>query len=631
MSSLLVIKGPDIGVKHLLGKRTTIGRAPENNIQVPDPSISRCHCEIIQRGLSYRIRDTGSKNGVLVNGELVKEKTLLRNDKIVIGSSTFLFNPDRDLKNTRFSNKRVHFSSPTDETILRLAEKPAERPPGEDRENEAFAMASDLICQLSRLFSSPDLPLPEALERILRTLMEVFGATCGCLLVWDNVAGEFVPMVVLSDQEEFQVSLNVIRCVLAEKRAVLIPASQDVGDFSGEPRAALPLATAAQGDGSALCVPFLKGGRVNGLIYLEIPDSGSLLLQDVRLLQGVADLAGKAVENFQTLDAMAQEKTRIKDAEEYVLIGASPPFKQVLDLVGKVAGVDSTVLLTGATGTGKEIIAREIHRSSQRAKYPFLAINCAAIPETLIESELFGHEQGAFTGADRLRRGWLENAHGGTLFLDEIGEMTPATQIKLLRFLQERVITRVGGHQAISVNARIIAATNIHIEEAVREKRFREDLWYRLNVFEIKMPSLTERREDIRLLADHFLRQYARTYNKPVIGISDAALRQLETHNWPGNIRELQNAVERAVLLCDGGVLEPRDFNLIPPAAGASPLEPSPPGPETLPLVEVERRCILAALEACSWNQVQAARSLQIHRNTLHKKIVDHGLSPESA
>jgi DNA-binding NtrC family response regulator len=644
MSNLLVIKGGNIGMRYDLGKVTSIGRAPENTIQILDPNVSRFHCEIVQRGISYYLRDRESKNGVLVNGEEVGEKTLLRNDEIIIGNTVFLFNTDHDLKNTRFSNKRVYFTSPTDETItpIRKGNALAASPAGQ----RAARASSELLYSLGTLFSFSELPLPEALERVLQTLVSAFSARNGCLMMWDAVSSDFVPLVAVSDRDSFAVSMNVIRLVLEEKRAVLIPAPAIDKQVATTLRLDKPSDEESGANAVALCVPLTKSrahlkepgkasksGPITGLLYLEIQDGDNLLLQDVQLLQSVANLTEVAIEHYEALDTVHREKGPATSEETQELIGKSIAFTKVLGLVAKVAGVDSTVLITGETGTGKEVIAQEIHRQSHRVKYPFLAINCAAIPETLIESELFGHERGAFTGADRMRRGLIENAHGGTLFLDEIGEMALGTQTKLLRFLQERVITRVGGNQPIPVDVRIIAATNIELEKAVQEKRFREDLWFRLNVFEIHLPALRERPDDVHLLCDHFLRRYGQRYNKQVLGLSDGALRLLEMYPWPGNIRELQNAIERAILLSDRPILEADLFALQPVAAqGAAESAVADVGSTTvsapLTLEEAERRCIVRALEACDWNQVRAARLLNIHRNTLRKKIADLDLHP---
>ncbi len=640
MSNLLVIKGPNIGIKYPLTRKSTIGRAPENTIQIPDPNISRFHCEIIKSKDSYIVRDLNSKNGVRINHEQVQERTLNRNDEISIGTTSFLFDTDGDVRNTQFSNKRVYFTSPNEETIMRLTpirvDESEEAQQWKEPQSMQSAKASEtreLLCDLGKLFPSPDLPLPDALEGILHHLLVVFKSKNGCLMTWDRVGNEFVPMVTITDREEFSVSLNMVRTILKEKTAVLIPYSNKLEEKDIN-EAPTRKAKAKVKDGkAALGVPLLSKDNILGLLYLEVQNSERLILHDVQLIQSVANMAQAAIERSLSMDDLAIRKELEEKAIQAKLIGESKEFKAVLKLVDRVAGTDSTVLLTGETGTGKEMIARELHNRSPRCKYPFLAVNCAAIPENLIESELFGHEKGAFTGADRLRRGLAESAHGGTLFLDEIGEMAPAAQTKLLRFLQERVITRVGGTQPIRVDVRIIAATNIHLESAIQEKKFREDLWYRLNVFEIHLPPLRERTKDIPLMARYFLKIYGRRYNKQVVDISEEALLVLSEAQWPGNIRELLNAIERAILLCDGGTLEFEHFSTGPASRGTREerTDPMQIKAQTLTtLADAEKDCILRALEISEWNQAKASRLLQIHRNTLRKKIVDLNLSPKA-
>ncbi|MFW6255599.1 MAG: sigma 54-interacting transcriptional regulator [Candidatus Sumerlaeota bacterium] len=649
MSNLLVIKGANIGMRYDLEKRSTIGRSAENTIQLLDPNVSRVHCEIVQRGLSYYIHDLDSKNGVIVNGELIEQKTLLRNDEVVIGGTAFLFNTDHDLKNTRFSNKRVYFTSPTDETISPLEDRSSalennttEAPP------ESRANLRLLLAHLDSLFAFSGLSFPDALERLQKILLRIFDARKGCLMKWDPISTDFVPLVAVSEFDEFPISMNVVRTVIEEKRAVLLPVRRMDPETANILR--LEERDDDSGEAAALCVPMFKpedaatpqqrqlaearqDRQIYGLLYLEIPKANSLILHDVQMLQSVANLTQVALEHYEALDGLSRARDVAK-VQEKRLIGRSQGFQNVMDLVSKVAQVDSTVLITGETGTGKEMIAREIHRRSGRAKYPMVAINCAAIPAALIESELFGHEKGAFTGADRMRRGLIESAHGGILFLDEIGEMALETQTKLLRFLQDHVITRVGGNKPIPVDVRVIAATNAKLEEAVGRKEFRQDLWYRLNVFSIHIPPLRDRKRDIQPLAEFFVENYAKRYNKPLLTLPDRTVHFLETYHWPGNVRELQNAIERAVLLSDLNVLDVEHFSLgsTEPGAAATTVggrDETLTIRKPISLAEAERDCILNALRACEWNQVKAASLLEIHRNTLRKKIKDLGLREE--
>ncbi len=307
------------------------------------------------------------------------------------------------------------------------------------------------------------------------------------------------------------------------------------------------------------------------------------------------------------------------------MVGASPPMQQVYALMRQAAESDITVLLQGESGTGKELVAKSFHFNSPRKDGPFLAINCAAIPEALMESELFGHERGAFTGATRQRIGAFERAKGGTILLDEIGDMRPALQAKLLRVLQEREIQRVGGAVTVPVDIRVIVATNKDLEAAVKVGEFREDLFYRIAVFPIVMPPLRQHREDIPLLANHFLKKYAERSDRSMSGISTAALRLLLQYDWPGNVRELENAIERAVLLEKTDVLQADSLppQLFLPHVSSS--DHSTPA-SVRPLVEVERRALAQALEASGNNITQAARALGIDRVTLHRKLKKYGL-----
>jgi len=298
------------------------------------------------------------------------------------------------------------------------------------------------------------------------------------------------------------------------------------------------------------------------------------------------------------------------------LVGQSPAMVSLYKLVARVAALDTTVLIEGETGTGKELVARAIHYASPRAPRPFVVVDCAALPETLVESELFGHERGAFTGATRARRGLLETADGSTCLLDEVGELTPPLQAKLLRVLQEKVVRRVGGNEPIAVDVRIVAATNRDLRKRVEEGAFREDLYYRLNVVSIRVPPLRERREDVPLLAQHFLRRCAAAAGKPVEGFAPEALAGLAAHAWPGNVRELEHAVERAVALASAPLILAED--LPPDVRGAPPPPPILPQPR-MTLEEVKAWYVNTVLEETGGNKVRAAEILGIDRRTLYR------------
>ncbi|HVY28950.1 MAG TPA: sigma-54 dependent transcriptional regulator [Polyangiaceae bacterium] len=305
------------------------------------------------------------------------------------------------------------------------------------------------------------------------------------------------------------------------------------------------------------------------------------------------------------------------------LLGASAAMQRVYQMVRQVAGARATVLITGESGTGKGEVARAVHQLSPRSSAPFVTLQCAALAESLLESELFGHEKGAFTGADKRRIGRFEQADGGTLFLDEIGEIPAATQIKLLRVLQERTFERVGGNETLKVDVRVVAATNKNLAEEVRERRFREDLYYRLNVVHIDMPPLRQRGNDVVLLAEHFLRRFARENNRRIDGFSDGARAKLVAHRWPGNVRELENAVERAVVFTEGELVE---AEALPFDAAPATIEGGPRIPGAT-MAELEKHAILTTLEAVGGSTSRAAEMLDISARTIQYRLHEYGLA----
>lgn len=335
----------------------------------------------------------------------------------------------------------------------------------------------------------------------------------------------------------------------------------------------------------------------------------------------------------------AMEHTRLKEENRLLkenlgkhfdmqnIIGRSPAMISLLETVAHVASSEATVMITGESGTGKELIAGVIHHNSPRKDSPFVKLNCAAITETLLESELFGHEKGAFTGADRRKEGRFYQANQGSIFLDEVSEMPLTMQVKLLRVLQERELTRVGGEKVIAVDVRVIAATNKDLVDLKNRGLFREDLYYRLNVVNLEIPPLTKRRDDIPLLAQHFLGIFVDKNKKKIKGFTPKAMDQLIRYDWPGNVRELMNAIERAVVLARTDYLDDQDFSILQPL-----LQQSAPVPsefdniDNIPLEEVEKAAILRMLESVAGNKSEAARRLGITRKTLHKKLKQYGV-----
>ncbi len=384
-----------------------------------------------------------------------------------------------------------------------------------------------------------------------------------------------------------------------------------------------PLAVVMTGFGSVeSAVECMKNGSFD---YLIKPFSTEQIEVTLRKAQEFSQLV--KVNHF-----LSQES----DDDERELIGRSPSMENLRQLIRKVARTQATVLIHGESGTGKELVARALYRESPRAEAAFIKVNCAAVPENLIESEFFGHEKGAFTGAMTKREGRFELAHTGTILLDEISEISPAVQAKLLRVLQERELERVGGNRTIKVDVRVIATTNRDLQQSVEKKEFRQDLYFRLNVVPVHVPPLRERREDIPELAGEFMRRFARKHGVHVKGFTEAALHTLRQHDWPGNVRELQNVIERAVILCgENGMLEPEHLGM------AAPPENSGDGGDflsgynasggLLTLAEMEKRHILAAMNHCGGNRTHAAKVLNMSIRTLRNKLHEiNGTTPKS-
>jgi transcriptional regulator with GAF, ATPase, and Fis domain len=406
------------------------------------------------------------------------------------------------------------------------------------------------------------------------------------------------------------------------------------------------------GGRSALGVPLRRGGLVGGALYFGKRRPYWFDAADVEIARHVAGAVVAALQHQRLADeqrrlvVVEQRARRLEERLESLreslgerygfdqIIGRSPALRDALMLATKVAPTETTVLITGESGTGKEIVARAIHHGSPRADGTFLAVNCAALPEALLESELFGYERGAFTGAERQKPGRFELAAGGTLFLDEVGELTPPVQAKLLRVLQEREFQRVGGTATLRADVRLIAATNRDLEEAVASGRVREDLFYRLNVFTVHLPPLRERGDDVLLLADHFVRTLGARMGRGEPGLSRDARAALLAHAWPGNIRELQNAVERALIVSDGGLITASQLGITlraePPAAKSAPVAtPDPAGsspPAGASLAEWERKLVADALAAARGNKSRAAKLLGLSRAQLYTRLKRLGL-----
>jgi len=476
--------------------------------------------------------------------------------------------------------------------------------------------------------------LSETLQAIVNAATAVLHAEAASVIMLDTRRRKQVFRAAVGDRADQLLGVEYDCRLGISARAVRTGKAVIVNDVSKDPSHYKDIdARLAFETRSLIAAPLINNRRKLGVVEVLNPVNADRFDErDRKLAQVFANLAAIAVANAQLYDQLKRENRGLKISayEEVKMIGSSPVMHQVENLIRRVARSRATVLLLGETGTGKELAARKIHATSPRAKNPFIAINCAALPETLLESELFGHEAGAFTGATKQKLGRFELAEGGTIFLDEIAEVAPSIQVKLLRVLQEKEIVRVGGTKTISCDVRIIAATNRDLAEEMRAGRFREDLYYRLNVFPIEMPPLRDRREDIPLLAEHFVGKLAAEMKHEPPAISDEAMALLVRYDYPGNIRELQNILERACLLCCcADETRSHDSCILPEHLPRELVDETVPGevPVGGSLLErYEKSMILSALRGHQWNQTRAARALGISRDNIRYRMKKYGI-----
>jgi transcriptional regulator with GAF, ATPase, and Fis domain len=591
---LLAIAGPLCGeVIPVNGEGLTIGRDPSNRIALADLSLSRRHCAISATP-EPRVRDLGSSNGTFVNGMQVSDHVLSDGDRVQVGESIFLF-----VCNPAPVPVVLTEEQPGPATVRLRVEDARYLQQDSHAVSRSSARREQALHALLRIATSLNTARSEM--DIHRLLLERLSETLPADELAIVAVDAGVPSVVQArERAGGTVSVNsaVVRQALTDQVAVLTPDTPSV-----------------------LCAPISRPGRLFGAIYLSASAPGAFDDEHLQFVAGIAGVTAIAIENARRLAWLETETERLQSAlvVDHNLVGCSPRMARVYDFVGKVARMDLAVLVTGETGTGKELVARAIHANSPRAKGPFVAINCAALTESLLESELFGHERGAFTGAIAQKKGKLELADGGTVFLDEIGELAPSLQSKLLRVLQEHEFERIGGTRAVRVNVRLISATNRVLSDEVAAHRFRADLYHRLNVASIEMPPLRERRDDIPVLAQHFLSRFAPEANRPIEGFSDAALRCLLEYDWPGNVRELENAVHQAIALGSSPTIERDDLpdplleGVVPAGGSASRLHDA--------VRETKKRAIQEAFRQARRSYVETARILGVHPNYLHRLI----------
>ena len=626
----------------LSGGEVSIGRESSNQLWIADPALSRQHCLLIQKDEHFTIRDLESHNGTLVNGVPVDEQDLRHGDQISLGNSVLVF-LQHDLHNDDIHRERspVEFAETSELQGVRLLRRPEETlylepdlEPNLDQDKvpnrlieglpETIRLTRNLNALLKIATGIGGIRDRESLQwQLLGFIFEVVPAERGAVLLFDSSldgSGECSSAVawdrVLGPGHAVRVSRSLVRQVVRDCAGLVVSDVAGGGALHKFPTASELRVR------SLLCVPLVVSRTVLGAIYL---DSGSPTEQfdenHLQIMTAVAGIASLAFDNVRRWEQLRQENRDLRTEIniDHNMVGGSARMRDVFGIVRRVAPTDTTVLIQGESGTGKELVAHAIHRNSSRASQPFVAINCAAIPETLLETELFGHEKGAFSGASARKKGKVEIAEGGTLFLDEISELAAALQSKLLRVLQEREFERVGGTSPIKLDIRLIAATNKNLLETVKSGAFREDLYYRLNVVSLTMPALRDRSEDIPSLAEHLIAKISRKCKTRIKPLSAEAMACLMSYDWPGNVRELENALERAMVLGSTNSILPDD---LPEAVLEAGLPAATSTAKYSSAVrETKKQLIVRELEKANGNYLEAAKSLGMHPNSLLRLI----------
>jgi transcriptional regulator with GAF, ATPase, and Fis domain len=561
---------------------TTLGRDPGNDVVLDDPDVASSHATLVRQGAAWTIAATDPRAALRVNGQRTRQAALAADDVVEIGGYRIVF----------------HAGEPAGAAI-----------------EEAIPLAQ--LEQLVQL--SADILRDPSPERIFATLLQglvkLTRAQKGFIILFKdgqrhlaaahNVGDERVDLSRISDS-------IVDRVVDTLQPLIVSDAVRDARFGRAQSVVDLKLS-------SVMCVPLIHQNDLLGVIYLgNDAVQGLFTERDLTVLRIYASQASLVVVHALLLAELRLDnealRKQLAKADQGELIGSSQPMRDVAKIVARVAPTDLSVLILGETGTGKELVARDLHRQSERSDGPFVAINCGAIPENLLESELFGHKKGAFTGADADKIGKIEAASKGTLFLDEIGEMPTNLQVKLLRVLQERKIERVGDVQPRTIDVRVVAATNRNPQAMIAEGAFREDLFYRLNEVTVTLPPLRDRGEDVGLLAQHFLQRFTARYGGKAKGFTNQALTALKSHPWPGNVRQLENAVKKAVILSDRALINADDLGL-----------PDATKRHVVPLADAQEQFkvdyIKKVLDLNNWNKAQTARDLGVDARTIFRYI----------
>jgi transcriptional regulator with GAF, ATPase, and Fis domain len=606
---------------------STIGRALGNDVSVPSHGLAETHAQVLFDGRDFNLEEVDKQGEILVNGKKKRRARLVHGDRLTLGDVELGFSMfDEPQKISRPALEGV--PQAISETQLHLA-------------HQQLAGLRKLYEFSETLMTMKE--IDALLESMLDAVIEVTGAEKGLILLNDDAFtgerpdaaaadGEPVSEPVTATGQRIRASRNVKREALTDgpagdraisdsivKKVIETGRPVIVSDALSDSQFKTSESVLALRLSSVMCAPLVSQGHVQGVLYVGNDRvKGLFERSQLDVLSIFASQASLILQNALLLSALRADKEKLtaelKDKRFGEIIGACPSMLEVFRKLQKVATTDISVLITGETGTGKELIAREIHRRSNRATGPFVVINCGAIPENLIESELFGHVKGAFTGAIASRPGKFQVANGGTLFLDEIGELPLNLQVKLLRALQERIVFRVGDSKPEKVDIRVVAATNRVLEEEIRAGRFREDLYYRLNVVNIYLPALRERGDDVLIIARALLSKHTEELGAHVQGFTPQALAAIKKHPWPGNIRQLENRIKKALVLCDKSLLGPEDLDLGKEAE--TPIMPLEKAKE-----DFQRRYVLEVLERNNGNRTQTARDLGVDPRTIFRYL----------
>jgi Nif-specific regulatory protein len=633
-AQLEIVSGPLKGkVFPVVEGEVSIGRDPSNHISLLDSLVSRRHCVIRKESDKFRLVDLESRNNTFVSGVPVRERALVAGDQIRVGNSVLVFqSPEGDSSRANVGLQLDATPVPGAATVILRKEDALylQAPRLEGLPTTARTVRDlNLLLDFSRTLNSVR-GLASLQEKALDAVLAAVPADRAAILLTEDGTEGFSSITGrdrrLGPNQPIHASQTILNNVLKENVAVL---SSDVESDDAYREAESLLERRVH---SVMAVPLEVRGSVLGVMYLEASSPGSRFDSDLlQLVTTLGNITALAIENARYLERLDGENRRLHEELNihHSMVGESKAMREVYEFVSRVAGRDSTVLIFGESGTGKELVARAVHMNSARKDKPFVAINCAAITESLLESELFGHERGAFTGAVSQKKGKLEVAEGGTIFLDEIGELAVPMQAKLLRVLQEREFERVGGTRPIKLDVRLIAATNRDLKEASRTGTFRSDLYYRLNVVSLQMPALRERCEDIPLLAAFFAAQHGEKVKRRVAGISPEARACLMRYDWPGNVRELENAIERAVVLGSTELILAEDLPdaiLEETAAAGEPVNALAEG-----IRHAKKELIERAIEQANGNYTEAAKLLGVHANHLFRLIRTLNLKPKRA